>query len=196
MVDKRTIKSQLAAIDASLPFWVKPEMNQLTKIIVPGEKIRHIISGRYGGGTALLCATDLRLLIIDKKPMFLAVEDVRYDMIAEVNYTHQFFDASIHLAAFNKDFSFTSFRKDELHDITEHIQQKLSEVRQHSPEETGLMAHVLNTQQDGISSDQARELLPNTPMAWDRISEKLDTINGVNPTPLIRRRVTKFDTFQ
>jgi hypothetical protein len=164
---------------------------------VPGEKIMHALSGRYKGGLALLCGTNLRLLIVDKKPMFLAVEDVRYDMIAEVNYTHQLFDSSIHLATFNKDFAFTSFKKQELHSLTDHIQQKLSELRQNINEEPRIVKDTQAVFNGPISLDQARELLPNTPQAWDRISGKLDTINGIADKPQLipRRRVTKFDAF-
>ncbi len=202
MVNNKTINMQLAAIDADVPFWLKPEIKQLPKLLVPDENIRHAISGRYEGGTALLCATDIRLLIVDKKPMFLNVEDVRYDMIAEVNYTHQVFYGSIHLLAFNKDFAFTSFNKDDLHKVTEYIQHKLSEVRQMSQQvEPRLMEGVINSYKPSdrvISQDQAREVLPNTSQAWDRVTDKLDSINGIadNTSLITRRRITKFDTFQ
>jgi hypothetical protein len=207
MVDARTIKIQLATINADLPFWVNAEVRELSKLIVPGEVIKHILNGRYKGGAALLCATDLRLLIVDKKPMFLSVEDVRYDMIAEVNYTHQLLEASIHLAAFNKDFWFTSYKKHKLHELTEHIQHKLSEVRQAPQDDKPRILEnaIYNSQNDlqsvpgnAVSAEQAREFLPNTSQAWDRISGKLDTINGIadGQTLLPRRRVTKFDTFQ
>jgi hypothetical protein len=197
MVDRKKIKLQLAAIDADLPFWVKPEVKELTNLIVPGETIMHAMSGRYQGGLALLCGTNLRLLIVDKKPMFLAVEDVRYDMIAEVNYTNQLFDSSIHLATFNKDFAFTSYKKQELHSLTEHIQRKLSELRQNMNQEPRLVKEVKAVSHQKMSGDQARELLPNTSQAWDRISGKLDTINGIADKPQLipRRRISKFDAF-
>ncbi len=210
MVDPKIIKVQLAAINADLPFWVNAEVRELSRLIVPGEIIRHVLNGRYQGGSAILCATDLRLLIVDKKPMFLAVEDVRYDMIAEVNFTHQLLEASIHLAAFNKDFSFTSYRKRQLHDVTEFIQHKLSDVRRNLQDEPRILEGALKSQRSesniileqnnsfDVTQEQAKEFLPNTTQAWDRIADKLDAINMVtNQQSLLpRRRVTKFDGYQ
>ncbi|MFO0920832.1 MAG: PH domain-containing protein [Candidatus Saccharimonadales bacterium] len=210
MVDPKIIKVQLAAINADLPFWVNAEVRELSRLIVPSEIIRHVLNGRYQGGSAILCATDLRLLIVDKKPMFLAVEDVRYDMIAEVNFTHQLLEASIHLAAFNKDFSFTSYRKRQLHDVTEFIQHKLSDVRRNLQDEPRILEGALKSQRSesniilehnessGVTQEQAKEFLPNTTQAWDRIADKLDAINMVTDQQslLPRRRVTKFDGYQ
>lgn len=210
MVDPKIIKVQLATINADLPFWVNAEVRELSRLIVPSEIIRHVLNGRYQGGSAILCATDLRLLIVDKKPMFLAVEDVRYDMIAEVNFTHQLLEASIHLAAFNKDFSFTSYRKRQLHDVTEFIQHKLSDVRRNLQDEPRILEGALKSQRSesniilehnessGVTQEQAKEFLPNTTQAWDRIADKLDAINMVTDQQslLPRRRVTKFDGYQ
>ncbi len=213
MVDPMIIKVQLATINADLPFWVNAEVRELSRLIVPGEVIKHVLSGRYQGGSAILCATDLRLLIVDKKPMFLAVEDVRYDMIAEVNFTHQLLEASIHLAAFNKDFSFTSYKKRQLHDVTEFIQHKLSDVRRNLQDEPRILEGALISQRSesnvilrpvednedpDVTREQAKEFLPNTAQAWDRISDKLDAINRMadQQTLLPRRRVTKFDSYQ
>jgi HD-GYP domain-containing protein (c-di-GMP phosphodiesterase class II) len=199
MVDKRTIKMQLATIDADLPFWVAAEVNQLTKIIVPNETIQHAINGRYEGGIALLCATNLRLLIIDKKPLFLAVEDIRYDMIAEVNFTHQLFDSSIHLSSFSKELWFSSYRKRQLREFTDFIQHKLSEYRQQHSSDVSPFSQAIATQhgQTALTDEQARELLPGTRQAWDRVTQKLDTINTGGRSPMfIRRRVTKFDVPQ
>ncbi|MCA9332593.1 PH domain-containing protein [Candidatus Saccharibacteria bacterium] len=200
MVDVRTIKMQLAAIDADLPFWVSAERKQLSNILVTNEVINHVVAGRYEGGFALLCATNLRMLIIDKKPMFLTVEDVRYDMIAEVNFSHQLLDSSIHLSTVSKELWFSSFRKQQLKDVTDYIQHKLTEARQamETTDQPNIISNVLDAKRNELSDGQAREILPNTQQAWDRVTQKLNTINSYpkDPRNLVRRRITKFDTFQ
>lgn len=195
MVDKRTIKMQLASIDTELPFWVHAEVRELPRIIVEGEMIQGLVSGRYEGGFALLCTTSHRILIIDKKPLFLTVEDIRYDMISEVNYSHQLFDSSIHFSSFSKDLWFTSFKKQQLRRLTDFIQHKMSELRENHTNDVRPHDSFLTAQQ--MSGDQARELLPGTQQAWDRISDKLERINTYQSrSALMRRRVAKFDTFQ
>jgi hypothetical protein len=195
MVDRKVVKYQLAAIDEDLPFWVRPELKELPRIMVKDEVIQGVVNGRYQGGFALLCVTNHRILIIDKKPLFLAVEDIRYDMISEVNYTHQLFDSSIHFASLNKELWFSSFRKGQLRQITDFIQHKLSEIRNGSDGQQSALQRLVAEDQN-ISQEQARELLPNTQQSWDRVSTKLDRINNFPSPTYIRRRVAKFSAYQ
>lgn len=195
MVDRKVVKYQLATIDEDLPFWVRPELKELPRIMVADEVIQGAVSGRYEGGFALLCVTNHRILIIDKKPLFLAVEDVRYDMIADVNYTHQLFDSSIHFTSLNKELWFSSFRKAQLHKITDFIQQKLSEIRNSTNGQPDVLQKLLTEDQD-ITKGQARELLPNTRQSWDRVSDKLERINTFPRPTYIRRRIAKFNAYR
>jgi hypothetical protein len=85
MVSHREVERQLKAIGAEFRFWNKPEIRELKHVLVHGERIMHCVSGRYEAGFAILCITDQRVLLIDKKPFYLTLEDVRYDMVAEVD---------------------------------------------------------------------------------------------------------------
>jgi len=198
MVDKKIVKYQLAAINEDLPFWVRPELKELPKIMVKDEVIQGAVNGRYQGGFALLCVTNHRILIVDKKPLFLAVEDIRYDMISEVNYTHQLFDSSIHFASLNKELWFSSFRKVQLRQITDYIQHKLSEIRNGSHGQHDVLQRLLTDDQanQGISQDQAREFLPTSRHSWDRVNDKLERINAFPRPTYVRRRIAKFSAFQ
>ena len=75
MVDKKIVLQQLAQIGATTSFWGQPELNELPNILIDGEEIQHILNGYYHGGFATLCATNMRLLLIDKKVFFLNLED-------------------------------------------------------------------------------------------------------------------------
>lgn len=129
MVNLNEVERQLKQIGQKFRFWGRPEILELRYILIPGEQIQSCINGRYSGGFATLCATDQRILLIDKKPMYLTFEDIRYDMIAEVDYSHRLIDASINICTPNKNLIFTTWHKPDLRVMTSYLQQRVMEIR-------------------------------------------------------------------
>jgi hypothetical protein len=89
------------------------------------------VNGRYENGFAMLCVTDQRMLLIDKKPMFLTLEDVRFDMIAEIDYGAQIFEGTIRIMTPNRQLVFTSWNHGRLRKALNYTQQRVTELRQH-----------------------------------------------------------------
>jgi hypothetical protein len=202
MVHDRAVHKQLRAIGADKLFWGKSELAELSKIMVPGEVIEHVQHGHYAGGFATLVATNHRLLLIDKKPFFLTVIDLRYDMVAEVDYGHQFIGATIHVQSFNKDFKFQSINKENLRRITSFIQHKVMEMRGHRTD-VDVLAQQLPDRQpiprqvfqaaDELTTAQANSLLPLTQEAWYKLHPNRRNVNPYVQSPLLtRRRVGRF----
>lgn len=130
MISAKEIDRQLKNIGVSFWFFGNAELRELRHILVEGEVIEHCILGRYEGGYAVLCGTNLRLLLIDKKPFYLTLEDIRYDMIVEVDFAHRLIDATIHVMTPNKDLKFTSLKKGELRLMASFVQQRVLAYRQ------------------------------------------------------------------
>ena len=203
MVERQVIDKQLRAVHAESHVWGKTERDELPKIIIPGEVVKHVQRGYYSGGFATLVATTERLLLIDKKPLFLTVIDLRYDMIAEVDYGHQLFGATIHVKSFNKDFKFQRLNKHELRDITNFIQQKVVEMRS---QQNGILVEQVETapiqpiprqvfteDTNQITTAQAKSLLPVDQATWQRINRRRNN-NPYTQLPLLtRRRVGRYD---
>ncbi len=139
MVQALDVERQLKRIGVSFRFWGRGELKELPKILMEGEEIQGCINGRYEGGFAMLCATDQRLLLIDKKPMFLTVTDLRYDMISEIDYGYRLLDASVLICTPNKNLSFQAWRHKELRDIAVYVQQRVIELRQHSTNQPAMV---------------------------------------------------------
>lgn len=132
MVTTQEIERQLKKIGVSFRFLGNAEIRELRHILIDGELIEHCVLGRYEGGYAVLCATNLRLLLIDKKPFYLTLEDVRYDMIIEIDFSYRLLDATIRVCTPNKTLRFTAYKKPILRLITGYVQNKVIEVRQQS----------------------------------------------------------------
>ena len=72
-----------------------PETRALAYVIRPDEQILGIVYGRYKQGfdgqqvgRGALIATDGRILLLDKKPMFVRVDEVVYPAVRGVTYGH------------------------------------------------------------------------------------------------------------
>ncbi len=132
MVKLQEIERQLKQIGATFSMWNWPEVRELQNILLPGEQIKAFVTGRYSGGFAVICATDARLLLVDKKVLYLTVEDIRYDMIVEVDYNYRLLDATTSIITPTNTLTFTSVKKQPLRRTTSFVQQRVMELRQSS----------------------------------------------------------------
>jgi hypothetical protein len=132
MVHISVIEARLSKLGFRVSRWFKPEIRELQHILMENEEIIGIVQGRYFGGFALLVSTDRRLLLIDKKIPYLSVEDIRYDMISEINYSARIFDATIVIYTVNKQHQFSSWKhKHHLRTLTSYAQQRVMDMRQY-----------------------------------------------------------------
>lgn len=130
MISLQEVERQLKQIKANYRFWGRPEILELPKILVPGEQIQACVNGHYSGGFATFCATDQRLLLIDKKLLYLTVEDLRYDMINEVDYCAQLITSTMSVCTPTKTMTFTTLQPAKLRLVATYIQQRVMEIRQ------------------------------------------------------------------
>lgn len=132
MVHLNVIEARLSKLGIRSGRLSRPELIELQHILMDDEEIISLANGRYFAGFATLVATNIRLLIIDKRPFFMTYEDIRYDMISELDYTSRLLDATLHIFTVNKQHRFTSFRhRDQMKLLTTYVQQRVMEIRQH-----------------------------------------------------------------
>lgn len=129
MVTKDVIDMQLKAVGSKYELWGRTEVSELHKILWPGETIQYAINGYYDGGFALLCITTMRVLIVDKKPFSFTVEDLRYDMIAEVDYNARIITARLYIVTPLRTLIFTSWGMNKLQASSQYIQHRLMDIR-------------------------------------------------------------------
>lgn len=130
MVDPKIVAKQLKALKFGGTAWNQAELKELPHIIHDGEQISECVNGFYEGGVALLVATELRVLLIDKKPFnFLTVEDLRFDMINEIDYSHRLFGASIIISTGSKTLRFSSLNQGRLRHLITLVQEHMSQSK-------------------------------------------------------------------
>jgi len=130
MVSMSTVEEQLRLSGSRIGLWGRSELKELCNILLPGEIISDCVNGHYLNGFAMLCATNQRIILIDSKPMFLTVEDVRYDMIAEIDYSHRLLDSTIKIFTPTKTLHFTSWNIQKMRKLSMSAQQHVLAIRQ------------------------------------------------------------------
>ena len=143
MVHQSVIQAKLDNIGVKLSRWYKPELKELSLLLMDNEEIISAVTGRYFGGFALLVATDRRILLIDKKTIFMSLEDIRYDMISEIDYRASVIDATISIFTVNKHHRFVSVKhRAQMRLLTSYAQKRVMEIRQ--PQTTQQLARELD----------------------------------------------------
>ncbi len=130
MVSQEQVVAQLERAGCNFRFWGRSEVGQLRNILVPGETIKHCVNGRYENGFAMLCVTDHRLLLVDHKPLFLTVEDLRFDMIAEIDYSWQLLAGTVYVITTTRKLRFVSWSQYHLREVVNYTQQQIMAIRQ------------------------------------------------------------------
>ncbi len=149
MVSSQSVYDQLKRLHVNTQSWGRSEIRELPQILLPDEEIYECVNGIYDAGFALLVATDVRVLLIDKKPLnYLTVEDVRFDMITEIDYSHRMVGAAISISAGSKNLVFRSYNKPRLRKLISHVQHCMAEAkRQHQMQQEGQNLHLENINQ-------------------------------------------------
>lgn len=131
MVSYATVEKQLKDVGCNFRFWGKSELRELCNILLPGETIAMAVNGQYDAGFALLCATDFRVLLIDKKPKYLTLKDIRFDMITELDFSGRMMNSTVRIFTPNKELRFTTTNTARLRKLFTHTQHKVMEIRHH-----------------------------------------------------------------
>ena len=130
MVSKKSVVEQLKKIGFNHEAWGRAEAHELHNILIPEEEIYECVNGIYEGGFALLVSTNLRVLLVDKKPLnYLTVEDLRFDMINEIDYSHRLLGAQIDISTGSRDLRFRSYNQQRLRKLINHVQHCMAEAK-------------------------------------------------------------------
>jgi hypothetical protein len=169
MVSKKYVDRQLKEIGFKPNGWGRGEVNELPNIILPDEQIFECVNGIYDGGFALLIATDVRVLLIDQKPMnYLTVEDLRFDMINEMDYSHRLLGARISISSGSKTLKFLSYNQPRLRKLIGHVQHSMAEAKkQQSSHDESQVQHLEKI------NEQLQEYLLEQQKQQTKIQEQL-----------------------
>lgn len=186
MVSLNHVEEQLKRAGCNFRFWGRWEIHELSKILLPDETVAHIANGRYAGGFAMLAVTDQRLLLIDRKPMFMALEDIRFDMIAEIDFSAQPLNSTVRITTTSRTLVFSSWSQHHLREVLNHTQAQMMLIRQGFSRQS-LMDAIKSGQQQ--VTEQSEVVLGNLALQTGGTQRPLSLpVNPYNKTPVLMRR--------
>ncbi len=177
------VEMQLRAIGRSMRFWGRTEMRELTQVLMPDEEIAECVNGRYENGFGMLCVTDKRTLLVDKKPLFLMLEDIRFDMITELDYGQQAFMSSLRVVTPGRKLIFSTWDQSRLRNALDYIQLQVTKVRQGQRQ---------NAAQEFSDYPVMQSMVAPTLPSVGYIALSNRQSSPFHHAPLIRKRVPKF----
>jgi hypothetical protein len=191
MVSLHEVEEQLKHVGCNFKFWGRAEVRELGNVLMPEEKIAQAANGSYEGGFALLCVTNYRVLLIDRKPMLLTIEDIRYDMMSEVDFHNRLLGATVRVMTPMRNLVFSTWSTPRLRKCVNYIQQRVMEIRQHN-----MMAQQQMQTQAGVPQPLG-QLSPAGQSAQGGAMQMQQTPLPQNPytkTPMLTRR-RRFPSF-
>lgn len=196
MVSMDSVMAQFKSLGFKPSFWNRPEVHELPHILMLDEKLTHIVTGWYNGGFALLCCTDQRVLLVDKKVFFLTLEDLRYEMVAEIMYQNRLLDATLLLYGFAKTLEFKSWNQAKLRQMASYIQTRVLSARQQSDQLPAWQAFVTHPHEQPSTPHNQGQHQGQQISDYSSLFKAHPTYvkNPYSGKPHFRKRVSRFVT--
>lgn len=113
VIDRHThnsrVKQALILLGVSpIGLWML-ESRYLPRIIHADEQLGGVVYGFYDNGTAMLVATDRRVIFLDKKPLFVNEDEITFAVVSGVKLSHSGLGCMVTLHTRVKDYKIRSF---------------------------------------------------------------------------------------
>lgn len=128
MIDKRLLTNQLRRIGYRFRVFGRTEINELRRTLEPDELVVQCVYGYYQGGSGLLVATDRRVLLIDKRPFYLYVENHSYEAITQIDFASRMLQGVLYFQAGFKRLIFKSVSDARLAGLCSYVQEKIASI--------------------------------------------------------------------
>lgn len=82
------VRQELKAVGVTRHGLAKPESKELPRVLHDDEHIGGVIYGQIGSGnSAMLVATDRRVIYLDHRALFMTTDEMTYDVVSGVRST-------------------------------------------------------------------------------------------------------------
>lgn len=142
------------------------QLAEIPKLMMEREVPLCVVSGFYSAGFATLCATNERLILIDKKIIRLSYEDIRFETINEINYGHQLIFATLNLYLPARKLQFKSWHRPELRHLSQIVEGKMFE-RRVALENPNIKSNKRSPDKVKPRQPSLRTYLPNRPKPYN-----------------------------
>ena len=105
------VKKELKQLGVSSYGLWRAEGRYLPQLVHQEEHVKGVVYGHDDSGRVMLAATDRRIIFLAKKPFFVNEDEITYDVVSGVSYSHTGIGGSITLHTRVKDYKIRIFNK-------------------------------------------------------------------------------------
>lgn len=107
----------------------------LPNVIHLDEQLGGVVYGRQEIGSVMLVATDRRVIFIDKKPLFINEDEIRYGVVSGVSFSHAGFGTTVTLHTRIRDYRIHTFNQKCAMRFVEYIEARCLENKNERKEQ-------------------------------------------------------------
>lgn len=124
---RKRIREELKALGVTDYGLWKLSSRYLFHVIHANEEIGGIVYGHSLTGSSMLIATDQRVVFLDKKPFFFNEDEVRYDLVGGVSFSHVGAASTVTLHTRIQDYTIKTFNNKCAQGFVDYIETKVLE---------------------------------------------------------------------
>jgi hypothetical protein len=124
---EQRIKQELRELGVSRYGLLKLESRFLPRIIHKGEHIMGVVYGSHQEGSVMIVATDRRIIVLDKKPLFVNEDEISYVVVGGVSFSHAGLGTTVTLHTRTKDYTVQTLNQQCARGFVEYIERRCLE---------------------------------------------------------------------
>lgn len=124
------VLQELRNLGASRSAMQSGESRYLPELIHKNESLGGVVYGHHKDGFAMLVATNRRVIFLDKKPMFFNEDEISYDVISGVNFSHVGFGSTVILHSRIKDYALKTLNRKCAEEFVGYIETRCLELEE------------------------------------------------------------------
>ncbi len=129
MVKFNDVQAQLIGLQGQFSFLGVAEVRQMAHVLEPDEQIMDCVKGWANGAVCILCATDKRVLLVDRTCDAQTVKQINYESVSAIRPTMRGFIAELTVSDRDVHHAFRSWRVKRLRDIHTFIDRHQAYVK-------------------------------------------------------------------
>jgi hypothetical protein len=144
MVSFNDVQAQLIKLNSQFRFIGIGELKQLSYALQPGEQIFDCLKGWHKGTIAVICATDQRMIIVDKRTTKANLQywDIAYEAIDSLTHADRVWNAQLQVKTDETMYEFVSWHITRLKQLHAFIGRHISYVKERNEAAQALVNKV------------------------------------------------------
>ena len=139
MVSFNDVQAQLVGIDCKVKSFTVDDIRHLAKVLRPSEKIMASLRGWYHGSMSVLCATDMRIIILNQGSVATEARTLDYKSINRLRQADRGLSTVLSISITGQRHDFRTWRFHKCNDVHNFVHRHMAQLRELAAKEAHIM---------------------------------------------------------